>query len=265
MIVPVVVYGNNKGGVGKTTVVAAQAAALARRGRRVLVVDMDPQANLTRRLGYPEVDVLELPTVSEAIKAGADGVAADAVTACRWDDPTANRIRLLPARYDLENRISEAGQVGAVYRLRRALAGVVDAYDWTLIDCPPSLGHLTQLALATGDLAVTVVVPEYDGVAGAVRWRDFITRYAGDLGVPTLRLAGVIVNDVDRRLGLHGFHLEGLVDDFATLVWQPPVPDRSALAEANDAATPVHAIGGPVGRELTDVFDALTDELEKTQ
>src|SRR3954462_820745 len=103
---------NHKGGAGKTTITACLAEALAARGRRVLVVDLDPQANLSRRLGYDGEALAGLVTVSEVVKADEFGCAAQAITAWRWALPLTEQIDLIPSRFDLENRIPEAGQLG---------------------------------------------------------------------------------------------------------------------------------------------------------
>lgn len=253
---------NNKGGAGKTTLTAYLAEALANRGRRVLLVDMDPQANLTRRLGHAESDLSKMVTTAEVIRTDSSGCAADAVIECRWTLPLAERIDLIPARFDLENRVPEAGALGAHLRLAHGLEGVTDDYDAVFIDCPPSLGHLTQLALAASDRVLVPVVAEYDHVAGAVRVRDFLASSAALLDRPDLRIAGVVVNDQDRRRGLHTWHLDTVRDEFGDLQWSPAIPSRSVLAEAVDAAEPLRAQTGAPARELLAIFDELADRLE---
>lgn len=253
---------SHKGGAGKTTITGCLAEMLAARGRRVLVVDLDPQANLSRRLGYREDELTSKPTTSEVVQADRIGCAGDAVVPCRWQLPLAEYIDLVPARFDLENRIPEAGQLGAHLRLARGLSGVTDEYDLTLVDTPPSLGHLTQLALAASDGVVVPVRAEYDYVAGAVRVRDFLAAQADNLARPGLSIVGVVVNEQDRRRGLHGWHIESLRELFGALVWEPTIPTRSVLAEAIDAAEPLHAQTGPAVRDLLAILGELTDRLE---
>jgi len=261
--VPVVTVGNNKGGVGKTAVVMGLAAALAAQGRRVLVGDLDPQANVTRRMGFRDDPSAPAPSMSEVVHANADGCVADAIVKCGWTDDTAAHIDLIPSRFDLENRVSEAGTLGALRRVRRALTGAIEEYDWTLLDCPPSLGHLTQLGLAASDGVLIVLTPEYDAIEGAIRMRDFVTGRREDLGVPGLRMLGTIVNNAREQTGLHSHHLGGLEDLFPGQVWQPYIPQRAAVADANDSAQPIHAYGGPVARELADIYSALADQLQE--
>ncbi|HEY2192797.1 MAG TPA: ParA family protein, partial [Actinomycetospora sp.] len=128
-----VALANNKGGAGKTTVTAHLAEALAARGHHVLAVDMDPQANLSRRLGYGEAELTGMVTTAEVVAANRKGCAVDGLVQCRWGliphaggdvVELARRIDLLPARYDLEARVAEAGQLGSHERLDLALVGV---------------------------------------------------------------------------------------------------------------------------------------------
>ena len=260
-----VAVANNKGGAGKTTVIAYLAEALADRGRRVLAIDMDPQANLSRRFGYGEAELVDMVTTAEVVAANTPGCAAQGIVGCRWSLPRhrelVERIDLLPARYDLEARVAEAGTLGAHERLERALHGVDEDYDVVLIDCPPALGHLTQLGLAAAESVLLVLRPEYDHLQGAIRVRDFIETYRRHLGRPHLHVAGVIINEHDRRRGLHHWHTDSVTDTFGTLLWSPPVPSRAALAEAIDAAAPLHGRGAAT-RPLITVFAALADHLE---
>jgi chromosome partitioning protein len=261
-----VVVTNNKGGVGKSAVVRELSASLARHGQRVLCGDLDPQANLSRRLGFVDDPAGPLrPTLADAIKADETGCAVDIVVPCEWDE----RIDLLPASFDLENRISEAGTVGAVQRLRNVLSGVTKPYAWRLLDCPPSLGHLTQLGMvAAGSeeesdgpgFVVIVLEPEFDAMTGALRVRDFVAQYAARLGVPRLRVGGVIVNRV-RHTDLHSANIADIAEAFEGLMWEPHVPLWTVLADANNSAVPLPSLGGK-GREMAGLFDALAERME---
>lgn len=264
---PRVAIGNHKGGSGKTATTINLAAALAEAGHRVLVIDLDPQANASRRLGVRFDPANPMLTISEALEAsrpGVVGTAAEAIVDSAWPQPYSARVHIVPSRFDLENRISEAATVGAVGRLRRALDGADDEYTVTLIDCPPSLGHLTQLALAAADVAVATVEPEYDSVEGALRYRDFITANAGELGNPDIRLAGVIVGRIRSNLSAHGFQLEGLPDAFgAEMIWSPSVPERAAIKDAGDTAAPLSSLGGVPAAGLAETYADLARRLIK--
>jgi cellulose biosynthesis protein BcsQ len=247
--------GNNKGGTGKTATTVNLAAGLARRGRRVLVVDVDPQANATRRLAVRLG--ADSPTVSEAIASAEKGCAAEAIAPCGWDVDYAGRIGVIPSVPDLANRGGELHLLGAVRRLAKAMTGADDDYDVTLFDCPPELGHMTQLVLATVDDVLIVTEPEYDSNAAAVLLRDFIDAAREDLGNPGLHVLGYVISRTRENLGAHKYQLAGRAEMFGPgMAWEPAIPERAAIKEANDAAGPVeHA--GRVGREVADLYDQL--------
>lgn len=113
-----VAIGNNKGGVGKSTITIR----LAKAGCRVPVVDLDPQGNVSRRLGWT-YDAAPQLTISGALQGDRVGVAAQVIEPIGWDAPDAGMITLAPARLELENRTSEARVVGAHRRLAKALEG----------------------------------------------------------------------------------------------------------------------------------------------
>jgi chromosome partitioning protein len=260
-----VVVGNHKGGSGKTAATVNLAAALAEAGKRVLVVDLDPQANASRRLAAGFDPAHPVLTTSEVLKDGSEGVAVQAIRPCGWPQPYADLIDVIPARYDLENRIAEAGTVGASLRLRRALDGADAGHDYTLMDCPPSLGHLTQNALAAAAFALGTVEPEFDSVEGALRYRDFIATKANReaLGNLDLRLIGWIVSRVRVGVGAHAFQLDGLADTFGLpMVWMPHVPERAAVKDAADAALPLRALNTTPGRQMAGLFTDLGDRLQ---
>lgn len=219
-----IMFGCHKGGVGKSGGVVQTAAALARRGLNILVVDMDSQANASRMLGAAWNPAHPTATVSEAIVANQNGAAEGAVVPCGWTNDVgevtveAARIDVVPSRFDLGNRENEAGQVGAVRRLRKALTGWTDEYDYVLIDTPPSLGHLVQMSMAAADAVVIVSQPEYSSAEAAIRTADFVAQHAEDLGNTDLHVAGILVN-MHRGTAEHESQLEGFRERFGPLLW----------------------------------------------
>jgi cellulose biosynthesis protein BcsQ len=254
-----VVTANNKGGAGKTATTVALAAALADMGHRVLAVDMDPQGNLTRRLGYDEEAWAGRPTVADALRLRADGPTdpAAVVVPCAWEHELAARIDLLPSVPPrLEARQREAGREnGTEFRLRRVLDRVDQDYDVTLIDVPPGLGHLTDMALAAADRVVIVLIPEYDYVQGAVRMMHYVEGEREPLGRPDLRVAGVLVTDVDAEAATHRAQLAHLPNLFPEeLLWQPHIPHRRTWSSANSDGLPVQLLKGRIAGELAELF-----------
>ncbi|MFI6909744.1 ParA family protein [Nonomuraea sp. NPDC050394] len=254
---------NNKGGSGKTAITVNLAAAYAEQGLDVLVAEMDPQTNAGRRLAH-QPDPAR-PTISEAIKADQQGCAGDAFADIGWPEPYSDRITLLPSRDDVENRVLEAAELGSVLRLGNALDGADDDFDLVLIDCPPNLGHLTQMALSAADYAVAVMDPELDGISGALKLGGFVTEKRRLLHNPNLAVAGYIVNRLDMRVGAHSFQAEeGIPDEFGDALILPYINERAVIKDAADNAppVPVRLMGGR-GPEVADAFKAVSKELAK--
>lgn len=269
---------NDKGGVSKSLTTVQLAGALARRRLRVLVVDMDPQANATRRLGIGWDDENPYVSMAEVIKADQPGVGEEAVLPCGWVDgagaPTveAEYIDVLPSRYDLLNRETEAGVIGASRRLKKALEGWTERYDVVLIDTAPSLGHITQMAFAASDTVLIPTVAEYDSLEAAIRVEDFVTAHAADLANPNLRVAGVVITRHNDTLE-HEFFAAGTRSRFGDLVWhligtvkhpngkEELVPkylrEGKRYREVDSAATSFTAWNDVHSRKAIAAFDAL--------
>ena len=256
-----VVTANNKGGAGKTATTVAFAAALADIGLRVLAVDMDPQGNLTRRLGYDETywEQEDRKTVADTLRLRSDDPVdpTSVVVSCAWEHELAARIDLLPSvPPKLEARQREAGREnGTEFRLRRVLDRVDRDYDVTLIDVPPGLGHLTDLALAAADRVVIVLMPEYDYVQGAVRMIHYVEGEREPLGRPDLQVAGVVVTNVDAEAATHKAQLANLPNLFVDgLLWRPYVPHRRTWSSANSDGLPIQLLKGRIAGELAELF-----------
>ncbi|EST17866.1 ParA family protein [Streptomyces niveus] len=255
-----VAIGNNKGGAKKTSLVVRLAEALAKLGKKVGVVDDDPQGNASRRLGWKDSKTDPPLTTSEAIEANAEGVAAQVWQPIGWTAPYAHNIVLMPARYTLEDRATEAGQRGAYRRLAKALKGADDHLDYVLIDCPPSLGHLTQMALAAAHFALGSTEPEHDSVEAAVRYRDFVAASGDDLANPDLSFIGLVVSAYDMRIGAHVGQLAGARDLFGDALWGV-VPRRSLITNADEYAQPLSEVAD--SQEVRAVFELLAQRFVK--
>jgi chromosome partitioning protein len=243
---------NQKGGVGKTTVALGLASAAAHRGQRVLVIDLDPQANATTGLGVWDAEL----TVNEALGSDEPGFLAKVVTSAGWEVPNGVVPDVAPSAARLAGQEHQLAMdpIGAQDRLQTALRGV-DHYDVVIIDCPPSLGLLTVNALFAADRALVVSEPSAwasDGVAQVTRTIDRIAqRKVGELS-----LAGIVVNRLGRTRDARYWY-EQLVELFGAEVL-PPIHLRAAVPEASAQSLPIHALGTRAGAaEAAAEFDAV--------
>lgn len=247
---------NQKGGVGKTTVVLGLASAAWAQGLRTLVVDLDAQANATWALGVDPS--LENLGTGDAVKANRSGAAADMVVQSGWGD----HIWLLPAAGDLTQRNADTRRETTMVRLSRALEGVTDDFDLTLIDCAPSLGLNTSTGLVAADSALLVVEPTIFGLRGIGPVLDLIDD-VWTMHNPKLDLAGVVLNRVpaiSNDAELRTDELHKMVGRRA--VWTPSIPHRVLVNRAHGERAPLHAFGGE-GRDLADIFDRLLRRLRR--
>ncbi len=239
---PVVAVANQKGGVGKTTVALGLAAAAAEAGRRVLVVDLDPQANATTGLGVWDAPA----SVDDALAADQPGAIEAVVTPAGWPEglgPVPDVAPSTPALAAREVQLA-TDAIGAQDRLRTALKGV--DHPLVIVDCPPSLGLLTVNGLVAADRVVIVSEPAAwasDGVAQMLRTIDRV-RERQRTGLTT---AGVVVNRLGRTRDGRYWH-EQLVDSYGELVLGP-IHLRAAVAEASAQSLPLHALGHRAGAE----------------
>ena len=219
---------NQKGGVGKTTTAINLGAALGALERKVLLIDCDPQGNATRGLGnnseqYNLYDVLSgAATLEQAIRPSGFP-----------------HLDLLPSNRDLVGlEVELVGVEGWEYRLRDLVTRQVSGYDTVLLDCPPSLGHLTVMALVAADAVLVPLQCEYFALEGIRELTATVQRVQGSLN-PALEVGGVLLTMYDDRTNLSRDVAEEVRRHFPQRVFETVVPRNIRLAEAPSHGLPI--------------------------
>jgi chromosome partitioning protein len=241
---------NQKGGVGKTTVSLTLGAAAVRRGRRVLLVDLDPQASATSVLG---ADGDDKPTMSDVMAKG-ECTLAEAVRPTSWG------LDLAPADRGL--RSADSGvTTGDQAVLLRQLETAGD-YDLTLIDCPPSLGTLTISALTATSGALVVTEPTFLAMHAMEELLDTLRDVTAEQN-RSLKLAGVVLNRVETTAE-HKQSVAELENSFRSKVLEPHVPKRAILQDAMRRGVPPQDLHthSHYASEIDEIFNALAVRIE---
>ena len=225
-----VAIANQKGGVGKTTTAVNLSAALALNGKRVLLIDLDPQGNAGSGLGYPSIKV----------QRGVYEVLSGETTLSQVTLETEIAgLQLIPSGQRLVGAEVELVDVPRrEYRLKEALVDVEERYDFILIDAPPSLGFLTLNALTAARSVLVPVQCEYYALEGLSHLLSAIRLVQQGLN-PTLQIEGVLLTMFDNRLNLSQQVLEETRRFFAERVYRTVIPRNVRLSEAPSFGKPV--------------------------
>jgi chromosome partitioning protein len=223
---------NQKGGVGKTTTAVNLAACVAALGRRVLLLDLDPQANATSGVGLEKV---EGASAYRALLG--DGALMDKVQKTAFD-----RLEIIPSEVDLCGvDIELARAENHLQRLRLAIQPLVEAkrFDVLLVDCPPSLGVLTLNAFTAADGVLVPLQCEYYALEG-ISMLSRVMSQMHDNGVnPRLELIGVVMTMFDGRTKLSQQVVGEVREHFGDRVFETMIPRSTRLAEAPSFGKPI--------------------------
>ncbi|MCL5265021.1 MAG: AAA family ATPase [Chloroflexi bacterium] len=214
---------NQKGGVGKTTTAINLGAYLAASGRKVLLVDMDPQANATSGLGFDKAEVS--PSIYEVLMGQAKLAEAILLTNRVGLDLAPSSIGLAGAEVEMVSLMARE------QRLRRALQTIANRYDYILVDCPPSLGLLTLNSLTAADGVIIPVQCEYLALEGVGQLVSTVNLVRDNLN-SRLRIVGLLMTMYDSRTNLSQQVVDEVCNHFPQLIFRSIVPRSVRLSEA---------------------------------
>ncbi len=241
---------NQKGGVGKTTTTTSLGAALAERGRRVLVVDLDPQGNATTGLG---VD-------GRQFERSVYDVLLNDIPMVDIVEPTGfNNLFVAPATLDLAGVEQELTSViSRELRLKRALTSVEGEFDYIFIDCPPSLGLITINAFAAATEIMVPVQTEFYALEGLTQLQRIVDLVQKNLN-PTLRITKVVLTMYDSRNTLSIDVAKEVKKHFEAELCQTVIPRTVRLAEAPSFGQPI-TVFDPTSKGAM-AYKALAEEI----
>lgn len=227
----IIAVANQKGGVGKTTTSVNLSAAFAEMGKKVLLIDCDPQGNATSGLGI-EKDGLELSIYDALIN---DTPMEEIIIQTQFGlDVVPSVMDLAGAEVELVNLEDKQ------YRLKKSVELVKEKYDYILIDCPPSLGHVTLNALTAADSVLLPLQCEFYALEGLSQLLSTVQLVQEQLN-EKLRIEGLVLTMYDSRTNLAEQVVEEVKTHFPDMVYATKIPRNVRLSEAPSFGKPIFA------------------------
>ena len=229
----IIAIANQKGGVGKTTTAINLSACLAEAGKRVLVIDMDPQGNCTSGFGLKKNEIEN--TVYELI------LGQSSLKQCIYDVEDQENLQIIPSNVNLAGAEIELLDIenDREYILRNEIDYVKDDYDFIMIDGPPSLNLLTVNAMTTADSVLVPIQCDYyalEGISQLIHTIDLVKDRLNE----KLRIEGVVFTMYDARTNLSSEVVNNVKENLNTRIFQTIIPRNVKLAEAPSHGLPIN-------------------------
>ncbi len=225
----IIAVANQKGGVGKTTTTVNLGSCVAALGKKVLIIDIDPQSNCTSGLGVEK----NLPYSSY------DVLINDRDIANSIHKTMIDTLYLLPSRADLSGaEVELVNEMARETRLKTATQKIKDDYDFIFIDCPPSLGLLTLNALTAADTVMIPIQCEYFALEGLSQLHDTIKRARRSLN-QNLTIEGIVLTMYDARTNLSEQVSQEISRHFGEKVYKTVIPRNVRLSESPSFGLPI--------------------------
>ncbi len=262
----VIAITNQKGGVGKTTTTFNLGVALAKQGKRVLVVDVDPQSNLTTYAGWYDENELKY-TLTDLMEQSMND---DEINTKECILHHKENVDLIPSNLSLsalENSLTYA--MSREYTLRNCLSSIKEDYDYILLDCQPSLGMLTINALASANSVIIPVQSEYFALRGMADLFKIINKVRRQIN-PTLKIEGALLTLVDSRTNLPKEIETQLKDNYGSILnlFKTQIPRAVKTAESTSSGGSVFSYdknGTVAGAYSSFAKEVLNDGKEYTK